>query len=143
MKNLILIVAALIIFSGCSKNQAEQQAVTDQLVSFIATGQWKMTSFVAGSTDMTASFSNYKFQFKTDLTVDAILINSGTVDKTGTWNASVTSQTITSNFTNANATLTLLNGIWTVTNTSNSTQVFVQAKQTVGGQLYTLRLDRI
>src|SRR4051794_37367950 len=95
----------LFISIGCNKEEIQQQVTTDLLVQFISTGQWKMTSFIKGSTNMTVSFSNYKFQFKTDLTVDAILISSGTVDKTGTWNASATTQTITSSFTNANATL--------------------------------------
>ena len=78
-----------------------------------------------------------EFQFKTDHTVDAI--NNGTVEKTGFWNADATSQTITSNFTNAVDPLALLNGTWTITNNS---WTWVEAKLTVNGELCNLRLDK-
>ena len=126
--------------SGCHKDAAIQQAQTNALIQLIASGQWKMTSFVQGSTDVTSSFSNYKFQFKTDLTVDAILVSSGSVDKTGTWNADINSMTITSAFPSGNATLSLLNGTWLVTKNSLT---YVEASQTVSGVQYTLRLDKL
>ena len=100
-------------------------------------GQWKVTNFNKGSNDITANFASYNFQFKSNYTVDAI--NSGSVEKTGTWNADATAQSITSNFINAADPLALLNGTWLITNT---TWTSVEAKQTASGELRILRLDK-
>lgn len=86
---------------------------------------------------MTTSFATYKFQFKTDFTVDAI--NNGAVENTGTWNADAVAQSITSNFSNAANPLLLLNGTWTIT---NSSWTWVEAKQNLNGELLSLRLDK-
>jgi hypothetical protein len=122
-----------LILCGCSKQKKEENLVIAAMVN----GQWKVTSFNKGGTDITSDFSVYKFQFKTDLTVDAI--NNGTVEKTGTWNADATSQSISSNFSNAVAPLALLNGTWTITNNS---WTWVEAKLTSNGELRSLRLDK-
>ena len=117
---------------ACIKKKQE-----DMVVNAMVEGQWKITKFITGATDITTDFASYKFQFKTNFTVDAI--NNGTVENTGTWNADATTQTITSNFTNAGSPLTFLNGTWQITNNS---WTWVEATQTVNGQLYSLRLDK-
>jgi hypothetical protein len=132
----ILLIACLAAALGCSKEK-KQQHEENLLVQAMVNGQWKVTGFNKGGTDITGDFAVYKFQFKSDLTVDAI--NNGSVEKTGTWNGDVAAQTITSNFTNASPALTLLNGTWTI---SNTTLTSVQANQTVSGELRTLRLDK-
>lgn len=118
---------------GCSKEKRQENMVIKAMVS----GQWKVTNFNKGGTDITSDFSIYKFQFKTDFTVDAI--NNGTVEKTGSWDADASAQTITSNFTNASNPLVLLNGTWTITNNS---WTWVEAKLTLNGELRNLRLDK-
>lgn len=137
MKYLILLV--MISFFGCDKEEIKQQVQTNLLIDFLAGKDWKVTTYKKGSTDMSADFANYKFQFKSDLKVDAKLISNGTVEKTGDWNASVVAQTITSTFANATATLMLLNGTWNITKT---TMTSVEASQTVTGELRLLRLDQ-
>lgn len=107
------------------------------VVQAMVNGQWKVTNFNKGGTDITTSFAVYKFQFKTDLTVDAI--NNGNIEKTGSWNADANAQSITSNFTNAVNPLALLNGTWAITNNS---WTWVEAKQTLNGELLSLRLDK-
>ena len=121
---------------GCSKEQKQKQQ-ENLVVQAMVNGQWKVTSFRKAGVDVTADFTSYRFQFKTNFTVDAI--NSGNVEKTGTWNADATTQTITSSFTNAVNPLVLLNGTWIIQNT---TWTSVQANQTVNGELRTLRLDK-
>lgn len=133
----ILLLAFLIAAIGCTKEQ-KKQVQQNLIVQAMTNGQWKMTNFTRGSNDVTSDFSVYKFQFKTDLTVDAI--NNGTVEKTGTWNADANAQTITSSFTNAANPLMLLNGTWNITNT---TWTSVQATETVSGEIRTLRLDKL
>jgi hypothetical protein len=123
----------LIILIGCKKEKKVENIVIQAMVN----GQWKVTNFNKGGTDMTTNFTTYKFQFKTDFTVDAI--NNGSIEKTGTWNADATSQSITSNFTNAANPVALLNGTWIITNNS---WTWVEAKQTLSGQLLILRLDK-
>jgi hypothetical protein len=129
----------LILFAGCQKDPIEQ-IQTNIVIQAMTSGQWKVTSFIKGSTNVTTDFANYKFQFKADKTVDAIVVSSGAVEKTGSWDANADAKTITSNFTSASATLTLLNGTWTITNNS---MTFVEAKQTVNGEIWTLRLDKV
>lgn len=123
----------LIILVGCKKEKKAENIVIQAMVN----GQWKVTNFNKGGTDMTTSFSTYKFQFKTDFTVDAI--NNGSVEKTGSWNADAAAQSITSTFSNAVNPVALLNGTWAITNNS---WTWVEAKQTLNGELLSLRLDK-
>ena len=123
----------LIILVGCKKEKKAENIVIQAMVN----GQWKVTNFSKGGTDMTTSFSTYKFQFKTDFTVDAI--NNGSVEKTGSWNADAAAQSITSTFSNALNPVALLNGTWAITNNS---WTWVEAKQTLNGELLSLRLDK-
>jgi hypothetical protein len=132
MKNLHLFFL-LIILAGCKKEKKAENLVIQAMIN----GQWEVTNFNKGGTDITNSFAPYKFQFKTDFTVDAI--NNGTVEKTGSWNADASTQTITSNFTNAVNPLVLLNGTWKITNNS---WTWVEASQTLNGELMNLRLDK-
>ncbi len=128
----IFTVIFLFLLAGCVKKKQE-----DMVVNAMVEGQWKVTRFMKASSEITSDFANYKFQFKTNFTVDAI--NNGTVEKTGSWNADATTQTITSNFTNAGTPLTLLNGTWHITNNS---WTWVEATQSLSGELYSLRLEK-
>lgn len=132
MKNLYPVIF-LIILAGCKKEEKAENLVIQAMVS----GQWKVTNFNKGGVNKTTDFASYKFQFKTDFTVDAI--NNGSLEKTGTWNADASAQTITSSFTNATNPLALLNGIWKITNNS---WTWVEANQTINGELLSLRLDK-
>ena len=119
---------------SCNKEEMAKNAVTNAMTS----GQWKVVNFKDGATDVTTDFASYKFQFKENLTVDAI--NNTTVEKTGTWTADANAKTITSTFDNANAPLILLNGTWKITDNS---WTFVEATQTTSGGLRMLRLENL
>jgi hypothetical protein len=129
---IVLIVAAL----GCSKEKQEQ-VQQNLIVQAMVNGQWKVTSFKRDAIDNTADFAPYKFQFKENLTVEAI--NNGTVEKTGSWNADPAALTITSNFSNVVNPLALLNGTWLIKNT---TWTSVEATQAANGENRSLRLDK-
>lgn len=135
MKKLYPVVLFLA-FCSCVKEQKQQQQ-ENLILQAMVNGQWKVTSFQKAGTDITSDFSVYRFQFKSNFSVDAI--NNGSVEKTGTWNADPINQTITSFFTNVADPLALLNGSWSIQNT---TWTSVQANQTVNGELRTLRLDK-
>ena len=124
----------LLFFFNCNKEEMAKNAV----INAMTTGYWKVINFKTGSTSVTTNFAAYKFQFKENLTVDAI--NNTVVENTGTWTADPNAKTITSNFPNANSTLSLLNGTWLITNNSWS---FVEASQTVGGEIRSLRLEKL
>lgn len=132
MKNLYLLFL-LIVLAACKKEKKAENLVIQAMVS----GEWKVTNFNKGGTDKTADFGPYKFQFKTNFTVDAI--NNGTAEKTGSWDAYASSQSIVTNFTNATNPLVWLNGTWKITNNS---WTWVEASQTANGEFMNLRLDK-
>ena len=119
---------------ACSKEQIMKNAVIDAMTS----GQWKVVNFKNDNSDVTSDFAPYTFQFKQNLTVDAI--NNSSVEKTGTWTADANAKTISSTFTNANSTISLLNGTWQITDNSWD---YVVASQSINGTLRSLRLEKL
>ena len=107
------------------------------MIKAMTDGQWRVTKFTRDTADVTADFSPYKFQFRTNNTVEAI--NNGSAETTGNWSANASARTIASSFSSANAIVSLLNGTWVITNNS---WTFVEATQTVNNEVRTLRLDK-
>ena len=136
MKNIFKL-TLLLFLASCSKEK-KQEIQTNLVIEAMTNGQWKVSNYNKGGTDITSEFTNYKFQFYKNLTVDAI--KSGSVEKSGTWNADANSQTITSTFTGATDPLVHLNGTWTITST---TWTSVNATQNVSGEIRNLRLDKL
>lgn len=137
MKKLLFIALVTALFS-CDTEEIVQEQQENLVIQAMTSGQWKVTSFIKGGTDLTSDFTPYKFQFKTNNTVDAI--NNGAIEKTGSWNADANAQTITSSFANAANPLLLLNGTF---NIESTTWTSVNANQTVNGELRTLRLEKL
>jgi hypothetical protein len=135
MKTPLLLLAGLLALTSCQKyiDRAEEEAA----ISVVTNGQWTVTGFKKGSVDKTALFAEYSFQFQTNETVDAIRNNR--VEKSGAWKVNITDQTITSSFSGVTEPLSLLNGVWKITNTSSTT---VDATQTVNGELWVLHLNK-
>ncbi len=136
MKNILAFILIVIAFTGCKKTI--ENAQEDALIQIMTNGQWTVTSYKKGSDDVTADFSGYKFQFKSNRTVDAI--KNSAVEKTGTWEGNAYNRSIFSNFTNAANPLLLLNGTFMIT---DSGLAYVEANQTVNGEVRMLRLDKI
>lgn len=124
----------LISFFSCSKEELARNLV----VSAMTGGQWKVVSYISGTTDLSSDFLSYQFQFRENLTVDAL--NNAIVEKTGSWTADANARTITSTFSNASMPLVLLNGTWKITNNS---WTFVEASQIVNGETRSLRLEKV
>lgn len=133
MKKLCTVFLLVLLFS-CNKEEMARNAVVNAMTS----GYWKVVAFKNGTSDVTAEFSPYKFQFKENLTVDAI--NNTTLEQTGNWTADANAKTITSTFSNAVQPVMYLNGTWQIT---KSDWTFVEASQTVNGELKTLRLEKL
>lgn len=125
----------LFLLAGCEKLKENIQE--DMVMKAMTDGQWRVSSFTKGPESKTADFAPYRFQFHSNKTVEAI--NNGTKEKTGNWEADPNNRTITSSFSNAAAAVMLLNGTWKITNNS---WTFVEASQTVNGEVLKLRLDK-
>ena len=139
MKILIALLS-LCLLSGCKKtDEVIQQKQENLILQAMITGQWVVTTFNKGGTDVTPDYQPYKFQFKKDGTVDAV--TGGAVEKTGTWSATgdAQAQFITAEFTTGSNPLLLLNGTWEIRST---TWTSVNADQKVGAELRSLRLDK-
>jgi len=64
---------------------------------------------------------------------------NGTVVKSGTWDASTSTMTTSSNFTGATHPLNLVNGNWNITRSGSR---FVEATQTIGTDVKNLKMYR-
>jgi hypothetical protein len=136
MKKVIIALSLLFVLGGCKRSidKLKENAV----ISAMTDGQWVITNFVNNGAVITTDFSPYKFQFYSNQTVDAI--NNGAVEKTGTWNGDASAMTITANFSNSGATLTLINGTWHI---DNNSWTIVVASQNINSGVRTLRLEKL
>jgi len=135
MKRLITLFVIAFAFSNCKK--AVEQIGEDLVIKAMTDGQWKITKFTQNGTDITSSFSTYKFQYYSNKTVDAI--NNGVTERTGNWDGNASAMTTSANFPGASNPIALINGIWNITRNS---WTYVEATQTNGSETKTLRLDK-
>jgi len=135
MKRLILACSLLLLLTGCKK--AIENAQDDLVIRAMTDGEWVISSFTVNGTPTTPDYSLYKFKYYSNRTVDAI--KSGTVEKTGTWDGNTSTMIISANFTAATYPLNQINGSWLITRNG---WTYVEATQTVGPDVKTLRLDK-
>ena len=135
MKNFFILSTLFLCLASCKKTV--EAAKEDLVIKAMTDGQWRVTKFIKGSIDRTADFTTYKFQFRANRTVEAINVTS--IESTGSWNADAVNRTISSAFTNASPAISLLNGVWQITNNS---WTFVEATQSVNNEILTLRIDK-
>lgn len=120
---------------GCKK--AIEKIQENMLVDAMTDGQWKITSFILNGSNITADFNGYSFKYFESRTVDAI--RNGAVEKTGTWDGDISTQTTWANFPNVTEPLSHINGSWHI---ENSSWTYVVATQTIGTTTKTMRLDK-
>jgi len=108
------------------------------LVDAMVSGQWRITNFELDGANITDQFLGYSFQYFESRTVDAI--KNGAVEKTGTWDGDMSTQTTWANFPNVTEPLSLVNGTWQI---QSSSWTYVVAAQTVSGVTRIMRLDKI
>ena len=126
----------LLLTSACKKTI--EKIAENKIISAMTDGQWRVTSFSQNSTDLTADFSEYKFQYYSNKTVDAI--RNGVVEKTGNWDGDVDAMTTWANFSNAVNPIVLLNGTWHI---DNNSWTFVVLSQSNGVETKNMRLDKL
>ena len=135
MKKYTLIFTLFILANSCKK--AAENVQEDLVIKAMTDGQWAVTNFVHNGTTITADFATYRFKYYSNKTVDAI--NSGTVEKTGTWDGNAGAMTTSASFASAVYPLSLINGSW---NILNNGWTYVVASQTIGMETKTMRLDK-
>lgn len=136
MKQAFSLLVLVVMLSGCKK--AIEQAQEDYVVKAMTTGQWMVKTYIKGGSDVTASFNSYSFQFYDNRTVEAR--KNSQPQMTGTWEGNASAKTIYANYTTTSEPLSLLNGTWTII---NSSLVFVEASLTVNGEQRSLRLEKL
>jgi hypothetical protein len=136
MKNIVVYIGIILSLASCKK--AVEQKQEDLVIKAMTDGQWTVTNFSHNGTNITSSFSTYKFKYYSNKTVDAI--NSGTVEKTGTWDGNASTMTTWANFINPASPLDLINGTWHI---ENNSWTYVVATQNVGAETKSMRLDKL
>ncbi|HEX6333906.1 MAG TPA: hypothetical protein VFZ78_06750 [Flavisolibacter sp.] len=134
MKRLYLL-GFLLVFLGCEK--AKEKIGENLVMQALTDGQWVITKYEKNGYEMVGEFADYRWQFRTNHSVEAI--KSGTVERTGTWQENVDAMTMTTNFPGSTHPVSLMNGIWEITDHG---WTYVDAKQTVNGELVLLHLEK-
>jgi len=134
-KTLLILIFLTSLFSGCKKSIEKIQE--DMVIKAMTDGVWKVTSFTLNSTDITSDFTNYRFKYYSNKTVDAI--NNGIVENTGTWDGNASTMTTSASFNSPAYPLSLINGNWHI---DNNSWTFVVASQTAGSDTKIMRLDK-
>jgi len=139
MKKLLLIAAVTVAVCSFSCKKAIQAKEEDLIVQAMTDGRWYVQLYQDTTTDVTAEFAGYQFQFYKDNTVDAIM---GTTTRSkGTWNGNISNYTITANFpAAAGDTLRRLNYVWTLTDSYTN---YVEAKTANGSGTNYLHLQKL
>lgn len=135
MKKIAAFVLVLAL-TGCKKTI--ENIKEDLVIKAMTDGQWKVTSFIVNGNNVTADFTNYRFKYYSNKTVDAI--NNTVVEKTGSWDGDASTMTTWAQFTGAANPLALINGSWHI---DRNSWTYVEASQnTVAGDVKTMRLDK-
>lgn len=135
MKKFLPLVAVILLSSSCKKTI--EKVAEDLVIKAMTDGQWVVTSFTQNGTNITSNFSGYKFQYYSNKTVDAIL--NGVKERTGNWDGNASAMTTWADFPGAANPILLINGTWQITNNG---WTYVEATQTNGTEVKTLRLDK-
>ena len=119
---------------SCKKYIQKQEQ--NAAINLITDGTWSVTQFLQSGSNITASFSGYIFQFKSDGSVTGTKNGSFV---TGTWAGNITNRTITSSFPTGSGILDNLDGVWKITDSSVD---YVVANTPSGQGTDNLRLQK-
>ena len=134
MKKILLLV---LVTGSIACKKAIENVQEDLVIKAMTDGKWKVTSFTTNGTNVTADFTNYRFKYYSNKTVDAL--NNNVVEKTGNWDGNAATMTTSASFTGAVYPLQLVNGSWHI---DRNSWTYVEATQTSGPDTKTMRLDK-
>jgi hypothetical protein len=137
MKRLSLFGLTLVVAFSFSCKKLIQQQEEKAVMTIITNGNWYVTQYLQGASDLTTNFSGYLFKFNANGVVTGTL---NSASDTGTWVPNVDARTITSNFPTAGSPVNLLNAVWKINDSGTD---FVLASYTDStSTLHTLRLKK-
>ena len=131
------LIALFLILSLASCKKAIENAQEDLVIKAMTDGRWTVSNFTVNGNNITTDFTNYRFKYYSNKTVDAI--NVTVVEKTGTWDGDAATMTTSANFTGATHPLSLINGSWHI---DRNGWTYVEATQVVGSETKVMRLDK-
>lgn len=134
MKKLFWLTITISLLGSCKKVIEDKKA--DIVLDAMTNGQWYVSSFIEGSSDLTTSFAPYVFQFYRDGKVSGF---TSTSEEKGTWAGDPDALTIQSQFPTASDPVKKLNALWKIVDSSWD---YVKAKTTVDGQNKQLELKK-
>ena len=126
MKKLLLFATITTLLASVSCKKAIEAKEKSLILQAMTDGRWYVELYKDTTSDVTAEFAGYEFQFYEDNNVEAII--NGAVKTNGSWSADVSTYSITANFpANAGDTLRRLNYTWKLTDSYTD---YVEAKTT-------------
>ncbi|HEY8397178.1 MAG TPA: hypothetical protein VIK80_04505 [Flavihumibacter sp.] len=134
--NKLLCIGILACLSLAACKKVIDRKKEEILIDAITSSKWYIYSYQEGTTDITASFSPYTFQFHRNGTVSGF---TGTTEELGTWEGDIDTKSITTNFPGAEEPINKLNAVWKIT---NNTWDYVKAETTIDGQKNLLHLKK-
>ena len=117
LKPLLSVFLLILVATMPSCKKFVQQQEEKAALNIITNGVWIVNSYLANDSDVTASFSGYVFQFKSDGTVTGV---NGASSTQGVWSANIVSRQIISSFAGAPDPLARLNASWTITDSGSN-----------------------
>jgi hypothetical protein len=123
-------------FTHCKKFVENKKE--NALMDIMTNGQWKVTSFVMNTVDITSEYSGYTFKYYGNKTVDAV--KNGTFEKQGAWDGDVNTMTTWAQFDNVTDPLLRINGSWHIDDSGIS---YVVASQRGAWDTKIMRLDNL
>ncbi|MEJ7609901.1 MAG: hypothetical protein WKF88_01850 [Ferruginibacter sp.] len=72
MKNILIILATFILFTGCKKDTSASNQTETQQQQSLSDGSWRVTYFSVNNVDKTADFSGFRMTFETNGRVSLI-----------------------------------------------------------------------
>ena len=136
MKKAFLFATVVLFFSVFSCKKAVEDLKRNYVIDIMTKGRWYVEQFKEGSTDVTADFTGFEFQFYENGKVEGI---KNTVTEQGTWAGDVSALTITSNFPSGAVPLQKLNAVWKLI---DSYPDLVIAQTIVGTDTHYLKLRK-
>ena len=126
MRRLLLITGVIAAIASFSCKKAIEEKQKQLILEAMTQGRWYVELYKDTTSDVTAEFAGYEFQFYEDNNVEAII--NGAVKTNGSWSADIGTYSITANFpVSAGDTLRRLNYTWKLTDSYTD---YVEAKTT-------------
>lgn len=133
----VLFSFVMLAIAPACKKQVEE-AKEDLVMLAMTNGKWKISWFKENGVNI-SDFDNYEFQYYNNYTVDATLLTTSATTR-GNWGGDATSMTTSADFPlSAGNPLIKINGTWKILRNS---WTYVEAEQTIGTNVKTMRLDK-